>query len=135
MEYLNTEKAERTLELHFDRRDFEEIYFKDNRASIFLNPQIRTRFLITAISILLSASSITYSLLTNKGVWLIVPLLILFLIAASYYYSNAVVIIKWRKNIKAFLNKTEKIRRRKLILAPNSFSVTEVMLKFLSNGQ
>ena len=129
---LIMETPERSIELNFVRKDFEDIYFRDKQADIFFNPQIKNSFLLFLLVLLLFFSSIAYSLLTNDNAWLIIVLFISLSLAFYNYFIRATLIFKWRKSVIEYLDKNAQIKHHRLTLTQNALIVSQDQIETIT---
>lgn len=116
---------ERTIQLTFNRKDFEEIYFRDQKGSIFFNPSIKKVFISFLITLLLFMASFRYSQTTNKLIFLTVLTFLALLVISIHYFRQAYEILKWRKDIKRYIVETSKIKEHTLIVNTHSISLIQ----------
>jgi hypothetical protein len=119
------ETSERTIDLNFSRKDFEDIYFRDNQANIYFSPQIKNSFIVFLAILVLFISSIAYSLLTGENAWLVPVLLTSLLLALYNYYRKASLIVRWRKSVLEFIDKNSQFKSHKLVLNQNFLSLIQ----------
>jgi hypothetical protein len=88
------ESFEKTILLNFDRKYFEEIYFKDNQHSILLSPILRREIIPFIVALFLFISSFAYSYINDKIAWLI---MIFFLFSLCRKTLNSFVRLCYRR--------------------------------------
>lgn len=107
------------IELKYDRKYFEEIYYnKDNVKAHNSNT------LFTLISLFCVLLTIYALYITKNIAWM----LIIGLFSSYIYYewyTKILVWIKWKIEVKKFLNGLDKIKENKLILGKNTFSLIQ----------
>ncbi len=113
------------IELKYSRTDFEEIYFSNGNDKTFLNSQLRkernTFFVLCAIFIL----TLIYNLYVNENYGLL-TLTGVFLCYTFYdWYKKASLWIKYKMEIKLYLDNLDKIGENKIILSKNAFSLVQ----------
>ncbi len=119
------EQSEIVITLNYNRKYIEEIYFKGNQGSIFLNPELKQLIKIFCISLVLFLSTIIYSLLTNKGAWLIVVFSVTTFATLILYSYKASKVLKWRQEINTFIKQIELYKSHKLVISDLYFSLTQ----------
>lgn len=115
----------KTIPLTFNRKDFEEIYFKDNNGSFFFGSTIKRDLVALVVSLLFLIGSIVYSLKSNKSAGWILFLSILTFAFLLRYIVKAVKISAWRKSISAFLDNVEKVNSHKIIITDSAFCLVQ----------
>lgn len=113
------------IELKYSRTDFEEIYFSNGNDKTFLNSQLRkernTFFVLCSIFIL----TLIYNLYINENYGLL-TLTGAFLCYTFYdWYKKASLWIKYKMEIKLYLDNLDKIGENKIILSKNAFSLVQ----------
>lgn len=113
------------IELKYNRKDFEEIYFRNGDNRILLNPNLRKDFnIIIVIAAVLTGTSIYYEA-TGKNAGFVIFLFILISLASIRFYAKATPFITWKSTINSYLNDLEKIKKSKLVLSSNTFSLIQ----------
>lgn len=123
---------ERIIQLTFNRKDFEEIYFRDQQGSIFLNPRIRKVFVIFLITLLLFLASLRYSQMTNKLIFLTVLTFLALVVASILYFRQALAILKWRRDIERYISETSRIREHTLVVNTHSISLIQDTVEIIT---
>lgn len=115
----------KNISLTFRREDFEEIYFKNNQGDIFWGKPTKQNFIITLLCIAIFIISLSYSLYTNL-LWGI-PIIFFFLAIISYvsYNIHASPIIKWKKQVKNYLDALAKIKKYELLLTNEALTLIQ----------
>ena len=125
------ETYQRFIEIQFCREDFEEIYYQNRQASLFFNPQIKSRFFTVVIAFLLCIAAMAYSLITDKMAWLIVIFLLILLIAIYNYGLQALTIFKWRRRVATYLDHNESIIRNKLVVTDETITLHQDDVEYI----
>lgn len=113
------------IELKYSRTDFEEIYFSNGNDKTYLNSQLRkernTFLVLCSIFIL----TLIYNLYINENYGLL-TLTGAFLCYTFYdWYKKASLWIKYKMEIKLYLDNLDKIGENKIILSKNAFSLVQ----------
>lgn len=119
------EANEKIISLNFNRKDFEEIYFRNNQGNFILSPMLKRNFKIFITSLLILAGTIIYSWLTNKNAWFIVIFIIITIITFISYCAKVVQLKKWRNSVMEFIMTNEVFKQNKLILTENTLSLVQ----------
>ncbi len=108
--------SETNIQLKFCRKDFEEIYFKNQHGNIFWSGQVKQHFVnLIAVASILSASMV-YSLSTNNLWPITVFFLFVFIASLVSYLRRALPILKWKRQVIVYLNNLDKIKSHSLTL-------------------
>ncbi len=126
------ETPEKIIELNFNRKDFEDIYFKNKQADIFFSPQVKKSFILFLFISFLLISSVAYSLITNENAWLIIVLFLSLSLAFYNYFIRASPIYKWRKSVIEYLNKNSQINHHRLILTKNALIISQDQIETIT---
>ena len=111
------------IDLKFERRFFEEIFYFDNRGSYFKGDLTKKPFQNTIISGSLSAVLIFYMIVENTFSIYTFVLLPLFLVYCSSYIYCVIKLSKRKRNIKKYLDKIESLNSYRLFLDEDSFTI------------
>jgi hypothetical protein len=116
---------EKVIELKYSRKDFEEIYFRNGSEKTFFNKQLmlerNTFLLIGAIFI----ADLIYLLSTSENFVFLIVIGILFSYSFFNWYKKALPGIKWKREVKNYLNDLDKIKHNKIILTNNAFALVQ----------
>lgn len=115
----------KVIELKYSRTDFEEIYFRNGGDKTFLNHHLkkqRNTFILFASAFVLTLVYVI-SINENFGFLIFVGVFLCF----SFYdwYIKAAPGIKWKREIKIYLDGLDKIQENRLILTENAFSLIQ----------
>lgn len=116
---------EKIISLNFNRKDFEEIYFRNNQGNFILSPMLKRDFKIFITSLLIFVGTVIYSWITNKNAWLIVISAIVTIITFIPYYTKVIQLKKWRNSVIEFIKVNEIFKQNKLILTENTLSLVQ----------
>ena len=121
---------ERHINLNMQRSFFEEIYYKDHNAHYWKSPSLGKSprylivfsviLLITTLFVVLSSPKEEPS---NIQFGMIATVFVGFLLVLSSYVRKVVVIQKWKKDIKVFLDELEQYQKHALILSEDSITI------------
>lgn len=121
--------------LHFERTHFEDIYFKDDQGDYIKDPRIKNKFWVLLIySISFPLTILFYGSSYSKEIYIL--FLILLAILGYDYYTQFVVLKKWKQKILIYLNDLESYTSHKIILSNQYFSIiqdTEEVIEKWSN--
>jgi hypothetical protein len=116
---------DKVIELKYSRTDFEEIYYRNGGDKTFLNHHLKkqrnTFIVIGAIFIL----TLIYIISINENFGFLIFAGIILCFAFYDWFIKAYPGIKWKKEIKIYLDGLDKIRENKLILTENAFSLIQ----------
>ncbi|WP_300671004.1 hypothetical protein [Soonwooa sp.] len=111
------------IELNFNRKFFEEIYFKNNNGNIFFGPQTKSfsiAFIILSVFLILIRSNFTfYSANWPLFYFLVFIDILVFLNLAARVFN----ILKWKNSIRKYLDSIENHSTYKLIADENAFAI------------
>lgn len=110
--------------LEFDKKDFEDIYFKDNKGNYFKDPVIKYKFYSLTVSILFLCFGIYYYIKNNELGFIFISGVI-FIFTLINYTQQLFEILKWKKEVSQYLKKQEKYKNNKLHLTINYFSIIQ----------
>jgi hypothetical protein len=113
------------IELKYNRTDFEEIYYRNGDDKAFLNYHLRTErntFFVVGFIFLLT---LIYTLLINDNHVFIILIGVLLCFALYDWYKKASHWVKWKKEVKLYLDDLDKIRENKIVLSKNAFSLVQ----------
>jgi len=115
----------KVINLKYSRTDFEEIYFRNGGNKTFLNHSLKVQrnvfILFAGAFVLMLVYTLTVK--ENLGFLFFVGIMLCF----SFYnwYYKALPLLKWKKEVKIYLDGLDKIKENKLILTENAFSVIQ----------
>jgi hypothetical protein len=113
------------IELNFNRKDFEEVYFKGNQGS-YLNSETTKKPFRNMLASGLIFFFFLFKLISDGGIQIgTIVLGIIFLYFLAEYFKKAFVIWKRNKKVEVYLNGVEKIKSHKLILNKNTFEIQQ----------
>jgi hypothetical protein len=116
---------DKVIELQYSRGDLEEIYFRNGGGKTFFNHHLkkqRNTFITIGIVFL---AILVYVLSVKKNYGFLVFASILLCFAFFDWYKKASPGITWKRDIKNYLDKVDKIKNNKIILTENSFSLVQ----------
>lgn len=113
------------IKLKYNRKDFQEIYYRNGGDKTFLNHHLkkqRTTFFIIAVIFVLTLVYIL-SINENFGFLIFVGVLLCF----SFYdwYIKASPGIKWKKEVEIYLDGLDQVRENRIILTENAFTLIQ----------
>ena len=111
---------DREIKLTFNRKYFEEIYFKDNQGSYYKSPVIKEAFKNLSVVSILFIGVIVYSFQNDAYAFLFIGVVFLLIVFDKYihiYWD----IKKWRKQIKKSLDVDANCKEYILILSKDYF--------------
>lgn len=114
---------ERIIPLKFNRKDFEEIYFRNNQANLFFSPATKsTTITFIVLSVLLLA--FYFGNLFGLDNWGLFYLLSFFLIGCAInLFTSILAILKWKKSIYKYLKSIEKGKEIKFKISSEFINV------------
>lgn len=113
------------IDLKFTRKDFEELYFQKNQGNYFSNESTKMPFVYALIATLVFIY-LLFSSIREKSDYAVTFFAgIFFLVTTQNFISKANSIRKRNLSIKKYLDKVEKIKKSKLELTENSFSLIQ----------
>jgi hypothetical protein len=113
------------IELNFNRKDFEEVYFNGNQGSYVNNETTKSTFRNMLGSGLIFFFFL-FKLISDGGTQVGTILLgIIFLYFLAEYFIKAFRIWKRNKKVRDYLNGVEKIKNHKLILNKDTFEIKQ----------
>lgn len=123
--YYSVDAYKNVIELHFNRKDFEEIYFRNKHGNFILSPMLKGSFITFIIFLAVFCCTVTYSYLTNKNAWLIVIASILTLITFIPYFIKVLQLKKWRTSVLGIIHANEKYKQHKLLLTDSTLTLVQ----------
>ncbi len=113
------------IELNFNRKDFEEVYFNGNQGSYINSQTIKNPFR-NMLSSGLIFFFFLFKLISDDGTQIATIILgIIFLYFLTEYLIKAFRIWKRNRKVKDYLNGVEKIKSHKLILSKDAFEIQQ----------
>ena len=113
------------IELNFNRKDFEEVYFNGNQVSYVNSETTKNPFRNMLISGLIF-SFLLFKLISDDGTQIGTIIFgIIFLYFLVDYLTKAFRIWKKKKKVEVYLNGVEKIKTHKLILNKDTFGIQQ----------
>ena len=113
------------ITLHFNKADFEELYFKNGNDKVLLSKTVKEQFILSLIACFLFITSLIYSVIANKwwGIFTIITLI--FVLLVNQLIRKMSPIVKWKNSIKEFLNEQAKFINQKLTLSENTLTLKQ----------
>ncbi len=115
----------KTIRLVFRREDFEDIYFKEDNGNIFWGKSVKQYFIAVLIFISTTLISLAYSLYKNEFWGSSIAFIFMFIIAFFLYARQAAVILKWKKQVVAYLDQLSKAKKHEIILSNEAFTFVQ----------
>ena len=116
---------EKIIELAYNRKDFEDVYYRNREDRLLFNRHTKkeqnTSMVIGAITIIL----FLYNMIYSQYFELLIASGILFCLSLLDLYKKLSPLIKWRKEIKIYLDGLDKIRHNKIILTKSAFTLIQ----------
>jgi hypothetical protein len=112
------------IDLTFDRKYFEEIYYKDFRTSYFKSPSTKVPFRNLLLGTITLIVFYCYARYEDTYSLFIVGIIIFATLLWSYLAALNT-IIKWKKSIIAYLDREEKYEKNKIILSDDYFTLIQ----------
>ncbi len=113
------------IELNFNRKDFEEVYFNGNQASYVNSETTKNPFRNMLVSGLIFFF-LLFKSISEGGTQIVTIILgIIFIYFLADYLTKAFGIWKRKKKVEVYLNGVEKIKSHKLILNKNTFEIQQ----------
>lgn len=113
------------IPLQFNRKDFEEIYFRDNNGNYFKSDVTKKSFLVFILSIVFFILISVYIYISEKDMLALIYPLLLPIIAFLVFMEKAYGIRVWKKAVKKYLDSIEPIQLHKIILTEKKFSLIQ----------
>ena len=113
------------IELKFNRKDFEEVYFNGNQMNYFKSATTKRPFQNLLISSLIFSFLLYNTITENSAHILTIIIGLIFLYNLISYLIKAYEIWEQRKKVKNYLDGVEKIKSHKLILTKDSFEIIQ----------
>ncbi|WP_157485923.1 hypothetical protein [Flavobacterium soli] len=113
------------IDLTFRRADFEELYFRNGNENLFFSPTAKTQTHIFIFLGLLFLFFLVHFRITNESQENMLFVCILWILSAIILGGKIYTVLKWRKSIKTFLDKTSKYKINKLIVSEVSISIIQ----------
>ncbi|ALM19805.1 hypothetical protein AAT17_00280 [Nonlabens sp. MIC269] len=119
------------IELKFNRKDFEEVYFNGNQLNYFKSTTTKRPFQNLLIYSLLFSVLLYNVIFENSTHIMTIIMGLIFLTNLIIYLIKVYGIRGKRKKVKDYLDGVEKIKNHKLILTKNSFTIIQENEKFI----
>ncbi|MBF4473783.1 YcxB family protein [Flavobacterium sp. HJJ] len=113
------------IDLTFRRLDFEELYFRNGNEKLFFSPTSKSQAYISIVVGLLFVNSLINFIITDTSQETVLFLFILWCVTLILFGEKIYKVLKWRKSIKTFLDKTSKYKVNKVILTENAMLLIE----------
>ena len=111
--------------LNFKRKDFEEIFFRDGNEKIFFSPMAKESTRLTLLFGITCLLLLMHSVSTDENwAWSVFALAV-FIIQCVKLYPKIAHLLKWRKEIKDYLDVTSKYQSNKIVLTEQTFSLIQ----------
>lgn len=114
-----------SFEILFNRADFEEIFYANGQGKIFLNQKTRPYSYLTLGTAILALISLVYSVSTNSSYHLFIILFLLLLAQIILLYRKVQPTVKWKKQIKAYLDREATYTNHKIAVSDNTLSIIQ----------
>lgn len=118
-------ESETKIELKYQRKDFENIYYKNRQANIFWSTPVKEYFIIFSVFSILFLLSFTYSFFTNLLWGLSIFLMFLLTLSFFSYRTKASPILKWKKQVVKYLDRLDKISHHEITLTKSTLILTQ----------
>ena len=115
-------KMKTEIQLRFNRKDFEEIYFRDHQGDYIRSPTTKTAFITLIITGVAFLSIFAYSF-NDDSIALTFFFGFIFSFAIFNYVKDFVTLYKWKSQIFDYLDREEKYQNCKILLTENSFTL------------
>ncbi len=112
------------IDLKFNRKDFEEIFFNDDKGNYLKSPTTKVYFKYFIISLMAFIGASIYSLARNEYGFFVIGL-IAFLVCLYFFLKAILDLRKWKREIKDYLDREEKFKSNKLILSDKFLSIKQ----------
>jgi hypothetical protein len=116
---------DKIIEIKYSRSDFEEIYYRNGDDKTFLNSHLkneRNTFIVVSFGFILT---LIYCLSFNENYSILIFTGLLLCFVFFDWYQKASHWIKWKNDIKLYLDNLDKIRKTKIVLSKYAFSVVQ----------
>jgi hypothetical protein len=113
------------IKLNFNKPDYEEVYFKNRGEKLLLLPTIKKQFTWAIISGILFISALIYSMIAHRSWGIFTIITLIFILVVKELIEKISPEIKWKKSIRALLDKQAKIITNRLILSPNALTLKQ----------
>ena len=112
--------SKKVIKLTYNRDHFEEIYFGNYKGNIFLDPEIKQVFRGFVIALLVLALLVIFRGEFIKNWFFILFVLVVTLALFWGWLSNALIILKWKRDITRFIKKSGEYLNPTLSLSENT---------------
>ncbi|WP_196888741.1 hypothetical protein [Aureivirga sp. CE67] len=120
------------IQLNYNRKDFENIYFKNNQGNYFKSMTTKTLFHSALFFFILLVLSVFFSFYKNSFEIAMISSL-LFFVVLLFYFSACFKLFKWKKLIHDFLDQIETYKEFRIELGSNSFIFIQGENEFMEN--
>jgi c-di-AMP phosphodiesterase-like protein len=114
-----------SINLKFNRDDFKDIYFKDNRGNLFFGQTVKGHFIALLVFATALVLAIIFSELTDQLWGASIVLFFIFFIALFDYLWRMSSILKWKRQVNAYLERLSKYKLHKIYLTFDSISLIQ----------
>ena len=114
--------TESLIDIRFPEEEFRRYYNQSNALSLVNGPVTGTLFWLTLFLFAVEGGLFIYCYLTDKAVFLLVIVGILFLVSLGYYAFAFIRTLKYRKQVFQYIKRLREIRSLKLEIHERYFS-------------
>jgi hypothetical protein len=111
--------------LNFNKKDFEDIFFRDGNEKIFFSPSTKEGTKLSLIFGSICLILLIFGIFTDKLWFLFFFVLLAFIIQSIRSITEISKILKWRKGVKKYLENTSKYQSNKLVITEQTFSILQ----------
>ena len=111
-----------SIDLKFNRYDFEDIYFKDGKGDIFFGQTVKGCFIMLLVFTIALILSTGYSALADQLWGIPIVLFFIFLISLYDYKRKISPTVKWKKQVNEYLSKVSTFKSIKISLGSDAIS-------------
>lgn len=115
----------KNIDLHFKRSDFEEIYFRDGRKSVFFHPDVKRDAWVVIVLTIICVALLIRSYFTLYDTGMVIVPLILWAMMLLVYLGKLKPVWRWRKAIDKYLNDLDQVKNFELYLNKDSFRLIQ----------
>lgn len=111
------------INLHFDRKHFEDFYFKDGHEKLFFSPTVKkdSKLALVCFGIFITVG--VYHLITQQHIGALIVSAVVLLISLIQLGRNLYVVLKWKKSVKDYLDEVSTYKSNKIILTEQTFTL------------
>ncbi len=113
------------IDLIFRKSDFEELFFRNGNEKLFFSPTAKNQTHVSIIAGIIFFLSVLNFIIFHNSQELVLFFFVLWCVSLIPLGEKIYAILKWRKSIKVFLEKTAKYKVNKIILTENTFSIIQ----------